>query len=117
MQATGLKRLVCVSSSGTDPQPKSGAGSFIYNQFGKRMLARQYEDLSRMEKIVIDSNLNWTIVRATRLINKAATGTYRVGQDYDLPGGRQIARADVADFMLKEVTNPRYIRKAVILAY
>lgn len=117
MHSTGLTRLMCVSSSGTDPAPKTGPGSFIYNQFGKRMLAQQYEDLSRMEKIVADSPLNWTIVRATRLINKPATGIYRVGENYDLPGGRQIARGDVADFMLKELANPRYIRKAVILAY
>jgi hypothetical protein len=56
-------------------------------------------------------------VRPAPLTNKAGTGTYRAG--VPLGGGRasHIARADVADFMLKQVTDNTYLHQVPRLSY
>ncbi len=58
------------------------------------------------------SALDWVIVRPPRLTNGPYTGKYLSGEDV---GGRtflaSISRADVADFMVKQLTDDRYVRK------
>ena len=63
------------------------------------------------------SDLDWTIVRPARLKDTPARGTYRVEQAQALRGGNVTGRADLAAFMLKELSEPRFLRKAVAIAY
>ena len=64
-----------------------------------RVLAKQFADTRRMENVIRESGLDWTLVRATRLVNRPGTGRYRVSPDFPPLHGRTIARADVAHFM------------------
>jgi hypothetical protein len=43
----------------------------------KASLRANYADLARMEEVLRDSDLDWTIVRPPRLTGKPLTGTYR----------------------------------------
>jgi putative NADH-flavin reductase len=70
-------------------------------------------DASAMEQIVMQSGLDWTIVRPPQLTDKRFTGKYRVRIGH-LPGfGFKISRADVAHSFLNAVEDPTSIRKIV----
>jgi len=116
MHKTGARRLVCVSAAGayitSDPQ-----AGWLIKAILPRVLARQFADVQQMENVIRTSDLDWTLVRATRLVNRPGTGRYRVRPDYPPPGGRTIARADVAHFMAAALTENNWPRAAPALAY
>lgn len=114
MHKAGVQRLVAVTSGLT--RPTSDAG-FIARVIVHRLLRNIYDDMARMEGLVMASNLDWTIVRPAALREGPKRGAYRVEETMAMPGGTQIRRADLAAFMLKELSERRYIRKAVAIAY
>ncbi len=63
------------------------------------------------------SGLEWVVIRPTRLTDGALTGVYRVGLPHVPPGGRVIGRADVADFLHKQITDEQYVHETPALAY
>lgn len=66
--------------------------------------------------VIRQSGLEWTIVRAPMLTDGPRSGNYRVGM-VGKAGGPKISRADIADFMLKEVRERAYIGKVPMLSY
>jgi putative NADH-flavin reductase len=76
-----------------------------------------FMDHVRQEEFVRQSNLDWIIVRPSRLTDTPRTGVYRVGEHLYISPGAHIARADVADFMLKQVCHDTYIHKTPRLKY
>jgi putative NADH-flavin reductase len=121
MQQSGVRRLVCVSSSAADSQTRyhdTGGGFFfekvmkplIVNSMGRTM----YADMERMETLVTNSPLDWTIVRPSGLFGTAAVSDYRVAEA--VIRGMYTSRADLADCMLKQLTTDRNVRKIVAVA-
>jgi putative NADH-flavin reductase len=130
MQATGVRRIVVVSaapistvpSPGRPKPPKHdpGDGFFMRHVFSpliKVVLRRHYADLARMEDVLRESGLDWTVVRPPRLTDKALTGTYRTADGRNLRRGFLISRADVAHLMLRVLEQPRTIKHAIGIAY
>jgi putative NADH-flavin reductase len=70
-----------------------------------------------MERVVRDSDLDWTLLRAARLTNGPRTGTYRVAYDTKLAGAWSISRADVAHFLLTRLADPAASRRVAEMAY
>jgi putative NADH-flavin reductase len=70
------------------------------------------------ESAIVRSRLDWTIVRPPRLTNGERTGTYRSGERVQprsiVP---QISRADLAEFMLSQLTEGTFVRKAECVMY
>lgn len=63
------------------------------------------------------SSLRWTAVRPMALTKGALTRRYRVVPD-GLPfGGTKVSRADVADFMLSQLGDERFVGLAPAIAY
>ena len=118
MQHAGVRRIFCISASGLDLNPTH---PFIVRWFTRNVLQRilrnMYADLRRMETLVRDSALDWTLVRPPRLTDKAVTGQYRMAIDQPLPNGYSIARADVAHFMLNNIAAEGLFRKTVEIGY
>jgi uncharacterized protein YbjT (DUF2867 family) len=116
MQKTGATRVVCVSAAGAyvtgDPNM-----SWLIKAILPRVLAKQFADVRQMEDVIRASGLDWTLVRATRLVNRPGTGRYRVSPDYPPPGGGKISRADVAHFIAAVLTEDGWPRAAPALAY
>jgi len=117
MQRYGVRRLVVLSASGTRPG-RDPEQPWFRERVVKPLFERAaYDELRRTETSVRQSELDWTIVRAPALVDGPARGGYRVGPGYSLPGGRRIARADVAAFMLDELERHANVGHAVAIAY
>ena len=106
MQRLNVRRLLVVSSLGVGDSKDQVP--FFFKVLMKTALRKTMEDKEAQEAAVRASRLDWTIVRPGGLTNDPPTGTYRVGTD--LTAGR-ITRADVADFILKELTRNEYIQQ------
>jgi putative NADH-flavin reductase len=130
MKAADVRRIVVVSaapistvpSPGRPKPPKHdpGDGFFMRNLFSpltKAVLRKHYADLARMEDILRDSGLDWTVVRPPRLTDKPLTGTYRMAYGKNLRRGFFISRADVAHHMLRVLEQPETIKQAIGIAY
>jgi len=110
MNHHGIRRLVVVCSGATNPHPDSQEG-FIFRRIIKPIVGRTlYADMSRMEALVKESDLDWTIIRAARLFDTSTVTHYQVAQAYIVPGGRKTSRTDLADFMLQQLTADEYVR-------
>jgi putative NADH-flavin reductase len=115
MQTAGVRRLIGVTSGGTNPH-FAWAEGIIFGLILKRIIGRTlYADMRRMEAIMFASDCEWTIVRPARLIDTPSTTAYQTAEAYLVPGMPQTARRDLAAFMLGELAVPRFIRKAVAL--
>jgi putative NADH-flavin reductase len=116
MGTVGTRRLICVSAAGAfiegDPN-MSALVKFIL----PRVFATQFADVRAMEQVVRASDLDWTLVRPTRLVNGEGTGKYRAAPDYAPPGGRKISRADVAHFIGAALEQDSWLKSAPALAY
>jgi putative NADH-flavin reductase len=117
MERTGGRRLIYLSFLGVrnGRNQLSFLGKYIVAPLVLRNVVADHE---AKERLIKQSRLNWTIVRAPRLTNGQRTGAYRsgegIGANSIIP---TISRADVADFMLKQLTSDTYLRKAPGVMY
>jgi putative NADH-flavin reductase len=129
MTSAGTRRVVVVSAAPAStvpspgrPQPPKhdpGDGFLMRNLFSPlmRVLLRElYADLARMEDVLYDSGLDWTVLRPPRLIDKPVTGAYRTAYGRNLRRGWLISRADVAHHMLRVLECPESIHQAIGIA-
>lgn len=111
MEKHGVKRLICESSLGVGDS--KGRLGIFYNLILVPLLLRGlFADKEAQEAIIRASSLDWVIVRPTSLTNGPHKGIYRAGLEighWFRP--TTISRADVADFMLKQLTDDTYLRK------
>jgi putative NADH-flavin reductase len=115
MKRSGATRLLAVSSVGVEEDKNANA---LYRRvLAPFVLKNVLEDMRGMERLIVDSGLVWTIVRPSGLTDGPRTGLYRAGDRFVPERGKNIARADVADFMYRVVADERTIRKIVALAY
>jgi len=80
------------------------------------LLTDIFADKAGAEHYLRGSRLDWTLVYPVLLTNCPRTGQYRVGERLSLRGLPMISRADVADFILKQVQDPTYVRKGVAIS-
>jgi putative NADH-flavin reductase len=115
MHKTDATRLLAITSAGVEDDPNM-------NVFARRIimpfvLKNPLADMRVMEREITESDLVWTIVRPGRLTDGPRTGLYRANDRFVPEGGREISRADVADFMHRVVVDERTIRKIAALTY
>jgi len=116
MAEHGVRRLVCVTGIGAGDS--AGHGGFLYDWLFKPLLLKTiYEDKDRQEALIRASDTDWTIVRPGFLTNGPLTGNYRVLTDLWGIKADRISRADVAHFMLAELTEPLYVKQIPLLTY
>lgn len=119
MKKHGVKRIIVQSSY---PMSGSPEGVAFLKQMGMgdeqiAMVQPVLDDKAKQEEAIRDSGLAYTIVRPLMLNDDPKTGKYRVGENLVIKVGDAISRADVADFMLKDLTENKFIGKTVTLAY
>lgn len=117
MQKHGVKRFVCETALGIgDTRGKLG---LYYTLFVIPVIVFFYfKDKERQERYIQESGLDWVIVRPGQLTNSGKRGAYRHGAQVGSWWRTvTISRADVADFMLKQLTEDTYLRKTPGIAY
>ena len=115
----GVKRFVCLSSIGVGNsiQQKKGLG-FLYNYIMiPFVLKNMFADKEVQEHYIQKSNLDWTIIRPAILTNGKRTSKARYYNHDDTNIKAKISRADVADFMLKQLSDNSNIHKMISLSY
>jgi putative NADH-flavin reductase len=115
MNKHGVRRLVCITGIGAGDS--KGHVGFLYDRIMLPFVVKNiYEDKNRQEEAIKQSDLDWVIVRPARLTDEAAKGEYRVylGGSYT---AKTISRADVAAFMLAQLTDDTYVHKMPVISY
>jgi putative NADH-flavin reductase len=113
MHQMGVKRLICLTGFGAGDSRYYG--NFLYRTAFTLFLGRVYDDKTVQERLVRESDLDWVIARPTILTNGPKTGTYKVLTDPKDWRCGFISRADVADFLVKQITLDRYLRQTPVL--
>lgn len=115
MHRHGVKRLITVSSSVMD-QSWRPSGEFLFNNVldplvNRRVGRTAHEDMRRMEALVRDSDVDWTIVRPSGLFDNPAVTQYHVEEN--VADGLFTARADLAAAMVAQLADDRFVRRAM----
>ncbi len=109
MQRAATKRAVIVSTA------------FLFKDsilpptylVGRLFFPSVVTDAAGMEEIVRTSKLDWTIVRPPQFTDGERTGRYRIREGHLPRFGFKIARADVADCLLKAAEEGSFLRTVV----
>jgi uncharacterized protein YbjT (DUF2867 family) len=130
MHDTGVRRIVVVSaasvgtvaSPGRPRPPRYNPGDgfmmrHVIAPAAKRAFRRQYADLARMEDVLRDSGLDWTVSRPPRLLSLRLWPRYRTADGQNVRTGLFIARSDVARHMLAVLEQPETIHRVLGIAY
>jgi hypothetical protein len=97
-----VKRLIAVTGLGAGDS--RGHGGLLYDAVVfPLLLKRVYDDKDVQEWIIRSSGLDWTIVRPGLLADGPATGQYRVLTAPNDWRFGTISRADVADFLVRQI--------------
>ena len=114
MEKCGVKRLVVVSVAGI-PVPQDKRAFNLASALIKLFLKDVFIDRENQLAVLESSKVDWTAVRVPRLTDEPAKGSVRVFFGNASPG-MKVTRADLADFMLKQLTDERWVRQAPILS-
>ncbi|PIQ80273.1 MAG: hypothetical protein COV79_01345, partial [Parcubacteria group bacterium CG11_big_fil_rev_8_21_14_0_20_41_14] len=115
MKAHNVKRLIVESAMFMDDAVRKN--SFLISLLTKTFMKGLYADKLVQESAVRESDLEWIIVRPVGLSNGHKTEIYRFGENLQLKGMfPTISRADVADFMLKQLSSDANLNKAILVA-
>lgn len=112
MKQHDIERIVYCASAGIHQELQGLSG-----KIAAWMLKKVLDDHRRAYKLMVDSGLKWTVARPMALSNEPLTGQYRETETGIAKGGRKISRADVAHFMVKAVTEQKYVHQSVGLVY
>jgi putative NADH-flavin reductase len=118
MKKMGIRRVFFISASALDISPVLPfyvrlAAKYIL----QKLLRHMYADLRIMEKLVKESDTDWTIMRPPRLTNKPVTGKYRFAINSFLKNCLTISRADLAHFMVNNITNEATYKTTIEIGY
>jgi nucleoside-diphosphate-sugar epimerase len=124
IQSNGMRNILCAMKTCNVPRLICETALGIGSSVGRLGLPHTFFilplilpfymwDKLRQEDLIIASDRDWIIVRAGVLTNAEARGNYRHGPkvgNYFWPA--PVARADVADFMLKQLNDDAYVGAA-----
>ncbi|MFQ5945468.1 MAG: NAD(P)-dependent oxidoreductase [Anaerolineae bacterium] len=114
MKEHGVRRLivttafVVVPHPGDKPRLPDRVGGFLF----RRIYRHDAEDMRRAAESVKKSELDWTIVRVLRLVDGPRTGRINLG----LAGRGLLNRANLAEFVLQQVSDETHIHQAPVIS-
>ena len=113
MRDAGVRRLAAVTGFGAGD---SHAAISPLQRIGFRLVfGRAYADKSIQEQLIRDSGLEWVIARPGVLTNGRRTGRYRVLVEPASWRNGIVARADVADFLVRACEEDTWVGRAPVI--
>ena len=108
MDRHNTQRIVVLSAVGV--RESSRQNSLLTRIVANTMLRNIFADHAAQEEAVMQSSLDWTIVRAAVLKDEPASGNYTASNSGKV---KRINRADLADFLVKQVSDASYVKQAI----
>jgi putative NADH-flavin reductase len=116
MKKHGVHRLVWQTGAAVqDSQDEASAIRGVMVRLLRFLSPGVLEDAQRAFQLIKASGLDWTVVRVARLKDGPPAGDYRVG--FAPPGPRPVSREDVAEFMLRQLSDDSYLCRAPMVGY
>lgn len=113
MQAEGVKRYIGLATpSVPDPRDQPTIKAKVLPVVAGIMFPNALKELRAMTKAVTESDLDWTLARITNPVDKPAKGTLRAGYLGLDNVGSAMSRADIAAFLVAQLTDDEYVRAA-----
>jgi len=115
MRKHDIRRFIALTSVGTVDDPYE---PFFHKRIVRPLIRATYDDMRKAENYLAGcDDLDWVVIRPMRLLNTSRTGKYRTAVDILPPGGIGISRADLAEFILKQVCTDEHLRSYLTIAY
>ena len=114
MEKQGVRRLIIVSANGVGDTHKDSP--LLPRIMYRLLLGDLFADKKAGEDIVRASSLDWTFAYPTALTYGPRTGNYRAGEKLALRGLPKISRADVADFVLRQLKDRAFLKKGAVIS-
>ena len=115
MRDAGVRRLVSVTGFGAGDS-RANVGCLPGLTF-ELFIGRAYADKDVQEKLIRDSECDWTIVRPVILTNGPRLGRYKVLDNPDRWRNGLISRRDVADFIVRQIEDDTFIGRTPVVTY
>lgn len=106
-ESKNITRIMCVTAAGVG----------VKNNTRWQIFGKIYADMERMENALMNSKLNYTIMKPPGLTNSKLTGTYRSEFGDFMENSSQLSRADLAHCMLTHINDENFFKKKVALSY
>ncbi len=110
MQQHGIQRIVSLSSWGIGDS-RARVPFHFRHLILPLVLKSELADKAGQEQLLRQSDRDWTIVRPSQLTGGPATGRYRAAERLAFPFNAHLARADLADYMLRQLDDDRFVRR------
>lgn len=114
MKKHGVKRLVLVSVAGI-AMPQDNRKKNLIDGLLKLLLKDVFLDRENQIAVLNASTVEWVAVRVPRLTDEPAKGSVKAFFGSPNPSFK-VTRADLADFMLEQLTSDQWLRQAPILS-
>ena len=115
MYAHGISRLITISASGVGDSADEIPSWFRW-LINNSNIGKGYADHEAQEKIVRNTDLEWTIVRPVGLTNSKKTSQVRVSIHGEPRRGLMISRRTVARFIVQEIGKREYLQQSLTLS-
>ncbi|MCU0352797.1 MAG: SDR family oxidoreductase [Cytophagales bacterium] len=117
MKKHGVRKIISLSGGGLPYQEdKPKFADHLIRGIMKVFVPKILNDAKRHAEVLETSGLDWIIVRGPRLTDDIKQGKYRVGW-VGVNASTQVGRADLADFILKQVNDDAFVRKMPFVSY
>lgn len=117
MGAHGISRIAVISAAPAGVRAEQPLlERHVLMPLLERLFGATYEDMRRMEALLRASNVDWVSLRPPRLVNKPATGRYRVDAAGPLRKARSISFPDLATALLDSLDREDLYRRAAYIA-
>ncbi len=111
-----LRLVVLMSASVSDPRDEASRSRGLGPTLRRLAPGNALDDAEAAAAVLRASTLDWVLVRAPRLTDGAHTSFYLTG--YLKAGSvHAISRSDVAEFMLKQLTDDEFVHAAPLISY
>jgi putative NADH-flavin reductase len=117
MKKEGVRRLISTTGAGVrQPEDQPKLADYLIGALLNLLAKKVVLDSAANVKVIQNSDLDWTIIRYPRLMDGEHTGKYRFGY-VSKDSSTQLARADAAASVLKELTDRKWLRKMPLVSY
>lgn len=118
MHIHNVTRLIAMSGAGVwiDGYDEPGIFEHVVKFALKTLSGHVLEDSEHMVRYIMQTDLDWTIPRAPRMIDGEHKQQYRIGY-LGNDAGTTISFADMADFIVHEIDRSEYQHRAPVISY